>query len=38
MVSNNIFIFQGQAMFINGNNTIFTSGAHWFTVDLVGLF
>ena len=35
---NNIFIFHGLAMLINGNNTIFTSETHWLTVDHVGLF
>ena len=38
MALSNIFIFHGQTMLISGNITIFTIGAHWFTVDHVGLF
>ena len=38
MALNDILIFHGQAMLINGNNSIFTTEAHWFTVGHVGLF
>ena len=38
MALDNIFIFHGQAMLMNGNDTIFTSGTHRSTVDHVGLF
>ena len=38
MVLNNIFLFHCHEMLINGNNTIFTIEAQWFTVDHVGLF
>ena len=38
MAVNNILIFHGQALLINGNNSIFTTEDHWFTVGKVGLF
>ena len=38
MVLNNIFVLHDQAMLINWNNPMFTIGAYWFTIELVGLF